>query len=179
MYQIHYELPETEPPVTIIIPYKHGEKFNPVYVCKNDQVMIITTGETIGHARISGAKNAWNDWLVFMDADALYPKDYILKVKKYIRELGNKNPILAATRRGGYGDLFFNVHEHGLIVRKDVFLERTRNYPKGVRYAGKRTDIADYFRDAVKIPVEYFHDFTKGERAYTQLALAFGVGWLI
>jgi len=166
IYPIYYKYDETEPPVTVIIPYKQGEPFNPIYLCKNDQVLVITTGETIGHARILGAKKALNEWLVFMDGDAIYPEDYIIQVKKYIREYNY--PILATTRRGGYGDIFFNVHEHGLIVRKDVFLERTKNYPHGVRPAGRRTDIADYFRDAKKIPVKYYHGYTKGEKAYTR-----------
>jgi len=170
MYPVKAIHPPMEPAVSIIIPYAEGEPFNPIYVCANDELLIAKGGESIGHARIEAAQQARNKWLVFMDGDAVYPPDYIPNIKYYIRAYGW--PVMAAKRKGGFGDLFFQVHEHGLIVRKDVFLERTKNYPEGVKQLGKRTDIADYFRDAVKIPVEYYHSYTKGEKA----AVAAGAG---
>ena len=175
-YPIYRTHPHTEPAVTCVIPYKEGEVFNPVHVCENDEVIVVTGGETIGHARIAGAKAASNEWIVQMDADAVYPKDYILKVKKCIREA--TYPVLAARRIGGFGDLIFNVHEHGLIVRRDVFLERCADYPEGVRQAGNRTDVADLFRDAIKIDAEYYHGFTKGERSAVVLGTA-ATMWLL
>jgi len=162
-YPVYKVLPATEPPVTCIIPYAEGEKFNPIYICENDEALVVLGGESIGHARIEGAKAASNNWIVMMDADAIYPTDYIPRIKEYIREFGY--PVMAAKRLGGFDDLIFKVHEHGLIIRKDVLLERCANYPEGVRLRGSRTDIADLFRDAVKIDVEYYHGFTKGEKS--------------
>ena len=156
------------PPVSVIIPYKIGEKFNPIWICRNDEAIIVLGGPTIGHARIAGAKAAKYEWLVFADADAVYPKDYILQLKDYLAT--TKAKVLAAKRKGGFGDIFFDVHEHGLIVRKSEFLKRTARYPEGVRIANGRTDIADLFRDAEKIPVEYYHGFTKGEKKFIVVA---------
>jgi len=156
-------LPITKyPSVSVIIPYRIGEKFNPIWICSNDEAIIVLGGWTIGHARIAGAKVAKYNWLVFMDADAIYPLDYILKIKDYIKRV--KKTVLATIRTGGFDNIFFDVHEHGLIVHRDEFFKRVLHYPQGVRQAGRRTDIADYFRDAVKIPVKYYHGFTKGEK---------------
>jgi len=163
----------TEPAVSLIVPYAFGEPFNPIYICENDEVIIVFGGESIGHARIASAEIAKNDWLVLMDGDAVYPEDYIPSVKNYIRYYGY--PVMCAKRKGGFGEAFFSTHEHGLIVRKDVFLERCKDYPYGVRDAGRRTDIADYFRDAVKIDVEYHHGLTKGETAAVGFATVLGV----
>jgi len=101
-----------------------------------------------------------------MDADAVYPIDYVPRVKEWIVKIGDEHPVLCATRRGGFGHLFFPNHEHGLIIRRDVFLERTKDYPNNIppiHRHGKRTDVAPLFRDAVRIPVEYYHGFTTGE----------------
>ena len=175
MYPIKAIHLSMEPAVSVVVPYAEGKPFNPIYVCANDEVLIAKGGSSIGEARIEAARQAKNEWLIFMDADAIYPADYIPYVKYYIRACGF--PIMAAKREGGFGDLFFSVHEHGLIVRKDVFLERTKNYPEGVRQLGRRTDVADYFRDAVKIPVDYYHGFTTGEKA--GVAAGVGAGLLV
>jgi len=158
------------PSVSAIIPYKIGEEFNKIWICSNDEAIIVLGGETIGHARIAGARVAKNKWLVFMDADAIYPKDYILKIKDYIWKI--RKPVMATIRLGGFNNIFFDVHEHGLVVHKDEFFNRVKCYPRGVRQAGKRTDIADYFRDAAKIPVKYHHGFTKGEKRAIVIAIS-------
>jgi len=168
-----YELPPKDPPVSIIIPYLCSEPYNPIYVCSNDEVIVVFGGESIGEARITGAKVATNDWIIQTDADAVYPPDYIPKIKDYITK--TDYPILCTVRRGGFGTLFFKVHESALVVRKDVFLERTKNYPQGVRLAGRRTDVADLFRDAKQIPVEYYHGFTKGEKLAIVISAFVGV----
>ena len=163
MYPIKVIHPPMEPAVSVVVPYAEGKPFNPIYICANDEVLIAKGGESIGHARIEAARQAKNEWLIFMDADAIYPPDYIPNIKYYIGTYGF--PIMATKRKGGFGDLFSQVLEHGLIARKNVFLERTKNYPEGVWWRGGRTDVVGYFRDAVKIPVEYYHSFTTDEKA--------------
>ena len=155
----------TEPPVSIIMPYNLERMPYPIFMCENDEGMIVLGGKSIGHARVAGAKKAKNEWLVFVDSDAIYPPNYILEVKEYIRKQGDKTPIMVAKRLGG---LFPNppphrryVYEHGLIVRKDVFFERVKEYPED---AIRRMDIGPYFRDAVPIPAEYYHGLTHGEK---------------
>ena len=161
-----------DPPVTVIIPYKPGDRFNPIHVCRNDEVLVVTGGRSIGEARIAGAKAARNRWLIFMDADAVYPPEYIPNIKSWIRIL--KYPIMAATRRGGYGNIFTKVYEHGLIVRRDVFLMRTRNYSESW-WRGRGTDVSGYFGDAIRIPVVYYHSFTGWEKTATCFLIGFSL----
>ena len=170
----------TEPPVSIIMPYNLERMPYPIFMCKNDEGIIVLGGKSIGHARIAGAKKAKNEWLIFVDSDAIYPPNYILEVKKYIRKQGDKTPIMATKRLGG---LFSNppahrlfAYEHGLIVRKDVFLERIKRYPEN---ATRRMDIGSYFRDAVPIPVEYYHGPTHGEKAILLAILGLSIPLLI
>jgi len=49
-----------EPPVSVILPYKEGDPVNNIYLCENDE-LIVVTGEGIGYARIVGALCAKND----------------------------------------------------------------------------------------------------------------------
>ena len=163
-YPVHAVLPAAEPPVSVIIPYREGKVFNPVYVCVNDEVLVVEGGESIGHARIEGARHAANEWLLMMDSDAVYPKDYVPLVKSYIRRYGSEYPVMSARRRGGFGNTFTKYYESGLIVRKDVFLSRTECYPFGLVWRGRRTDVWGYFEDAVPIDVTYYHDFTTDEK---------------
>ena len=155
----------TYPAVSVIMPFNLERTPNPIMLCENDEGIIVIGGQSIGHARIRGAKEAKNKWLVFVDSDAWYPPEYILQVKEYIRKLGEEHPILATKR---YGGLLSNppphkayVYEHGLIVRKDVFLERVKNYPEN---APRRTDIGGLFKDAYPINVPYYHPATHGEK---------------
>ena len=64
MYPVYYDLPYTSPSISVIVPYKEGTIFNPIHVCKNDEVIVITGGECIGEARITGAKKSINKWIV-------------------------------------------------------------------------------------------------------------------
>lgn len=154
--KIKFVLPTQESAITAIIPYGGEEhQFNEILLCENDEAIIIEGGESIGHARIAGAKSAKHDWLVFMDADAIYPIDFLPSVKHQIEELGEQYPVLSAQRVGGYGNTFWQAPEHGLITRKNVFLDRVAGYTNG-----QRKDIAYLFQDAHKIPVEYHHDLT-------------------
>jgi len=166
----------TEPPVSIIMPYNLERIPYPIAICENDEGIIIVGGKSIGHARIEGAKKAKNEWLIFVDSDAMYPPNYVPEIKKYIREYGNKYPIMATKRKGG---LLSNppfhrqfVYEHGLIVRRDVFFERVKNYPENVP---RQYDIGGYFKDAVPIPVEYYHGPTYGERTILSTLLSLAI----
>ena len=154
--KIKFVLPAQEPAITVIIPYGGEEhQFNEISLCENDEAIIIEGGESIGHARIAGAESAKYSWLVFMDTDAIYPIDFLPLVKHQIEELGEQYPVLSAQRVGGYGNTFWRAPEHGLIMRKNVFLDRVAGYTNG-----QRKDIANLFQDAHKIPVEYHHDLT-------------------
>ncbi len=150
-----------EPPVTIIIPHKCGKPLYPITANLNDEVIIVRGGKSIGHARIEGAKAAKNDWLVFMDSDAIYPQDYVTKVKYFIRNY--QYPIMRTVRTGGLRTIPFL--ESGLVVRKDVFLDRVRDY-QGTWYFGEgRKDVGYLFkRDAKLIPVKYHHSWTELEK---------------
>ena len=153
--KIKFVLPTQEPAISAIIPYGSEEhQFNEISLCENDEASIIEGGESIGHARIAGVESAKHDWLVFMDADATYPKDYISAIKQWVR--GTEHSVLATTRTGGFGSMLWSVHESALITRKDAFLERT----VGFHANDIRKDIAYLFQDAHKIPVEYHHDLT-------------------
>lgn len=154
--KIKFVLPVQEPPISAIIPYGGEEyQFNETSLCENDEAIIIEGGESIGHARIAGAESAKHDWLVFMDADAIYPTDFLPSVKHWIEELGEQYPVLSAQRVGGYGNTFWQAPEHGLITHKTVFLDQVAGYTNGLR-----KDIGNLFQDAHKIPVEYHHDLT-------------------
>jgi len=166
---ISFDLPATEPPITAIIPYCPPYPFYPLSVCENDEVLIVEGGESIGDARIKAAEEAKCEWLVFLDADAVYPRDFILQVKYWINQ--TRYPILGANRVGGFGNFFWNVHESGLIVQKDVFMEITEKYMA----TDRRSDVADLFvTDVKRIPVEYYHDFTHGEITGLSLLLIGG-----
>ena len=152
-------LPPEEPPISFIIPYKQGNIFNPIYICENDEAIIVEGGKSIGHARIIGAKLAKNNWIVQMDSDAFYPKNYVYSIKYFIKKIGNKYPIMGTIRKGGFNNVIWNPYDHGLVVKKDIFLEKTKNYNE----TGHR-DIAKYFQNAYIIPVYYYHNLTKGEK---------------
>jgi len=166
---ISFDLPTTEPSITAIIPYCSPYPFYPLSVCENDEVLIVEGGESIGDARIKAAEEAKFDWLVFLDADAVYPYDFILQVKRYINQTGYH--ILGATRTGGFGNFFWNVLESGLIVRKDIFLAITEGYVA----TDRRSDVAVLFLDkAERIPVEYYHGLTHEETVGLSILLIGG-----
>ena len=164
MFPIYIKYSAVEPAVSLIIPYASGKPFNPIYICENDEAIVVEGGDSIGHARIEGARAASNEWLLMMDSDAVYPEDYVLIAKEFIREYGDKYPVMSAKRKGGFDELFTKFYESGLIVRRDVFLERTKYYPRGLLWVGRRTDVWGYFTDNVKIDLEYYHDFTTNEK---------------
>jgi len=166
---VYKDLPPQDPPLTFIIPYDKGLPFNPLHVCRNDTVLIIYGGATIGHKRIKGAQLAKTEWLVFLDADGIYPKDFALKVKRAIKRYGRFYPAMMAWREHPAFAVYPRPLESGLIVRRDVFLERTKNYPDDMPYfRGFKTDIVEYFHDAVVLKCpdcpRYYHPTSKDEK---------------
>jgi len=161
-----YVLSAEEPPVSVVVPHKSGEPFNDLYLCENDELIIVRGGSSIGDARIAGAEAAENEWIVQLDADAIYPPEYILRVKHYIREFGDEIFVMCARRKGGFGNLFWSCLESGLVARKDAFLERSKSFFARTKwYTGRRKDVGLEFQDAVPIPVYYYHGLTKGEKS--------------
>ena len=161
-------LPEQdEPSVSVIVPHKCGEPLNRFYIESNDEYIVVRGGRCIGEARLYGAKLAKNDWIVQIDGDGYYPYDYIIKVKDNIRAYGDTYPVMCARRVGGFGHFFWPVIESGLIVRKDIFIERTSYVENTSRTwslsGGNRADIGTKFTDAKAVDVYYYHPLTKGE----------------
>jgi len=48
----------TEPPVSIIMPYNFERIPYPIFICENDEGIIVLGGKSIGDARIAGAEKA-------------------------------------------------------------------------------------------------------------------------
>lgn len=164
----------TDPPVSIIIPYKCGGVFNPIGKEPCDEVIVAFGGRTIGDARIDAVRNAKNEWCIQMDADADYPVDYISRCKAAIRQYGDQYAAFYAIRHGGFGNLFWKPYEHGFIHRKDYFLQVVSEgyeafYAQSP--AGVRTDVAPLFQKQgiPSIDVHYKHPMTNGEIQYTQM----------
>jgi len=165
-YPVYFSFSGLTPAISAIIPYKEGEPFNSIFLCENDEALIVTGGESIGQARIAGTREARNEWLVFMDADAVYPPNYILQIKNWLRR--SPSSMMSTIRRGGFGEFAWRVYEHSLVVQRRVFLKRVEGYTP----LAEREDIGGLFQDAKKIPVEYFHGLTKGEKLATALLLS-------
>jgi len=169
-----------EPPVSVILPYKEGDPVNNIYLCENDE-LIVVTGEGIGYARIVGALCAKNDWLVFVDSDAVYPQGYIPKIKKFIRKFGDYFSVFATQRIGGILEnpppLRLFTYEHGLIVRRDEFMMRCLEFLLSDHLP--RDDIGGYFTDAMPIPVIYYHGLTTGETYKFTTLLSMGIAGLL
>lgn len=143
--------------ITVIIPYKAGQPiYNPP---KGDETLWIDEGLGIGEARIEGARRARYDWLIMADADGDYPADYVDRVRKTI--ISGRYPLgFRTTRRGGFTRVGV---ESGIVVRKDVLLERTEGF------------VPDHRKDIMYIPhifddlplvedIRYVHGLTKDEK---------------
>ena len=156
--KIKFVLPAQEPSITAIIPYGGEEhQFNEISLCENDEAFVVE-GKGIGEAQIAGAENAKNEWLVFMDADAIYPEDYISQIKNEIQK--TQDVVLVTKRKGGFGDTFAKVRGSNLAIRKGIFLDKAVQFK--TKFNG-RTDFSFFpnvFSDAHKIPIEYHHDLT-------------------
>ena len=149
-------------PVSIVIPW-NGRP--PLFVPAHnpeDEVIVVTGEKPIGIARLEGALKAEHEWIVFTDADAWYPPDYIRKVKEKIRSGLYPNGFIAV-RKGGF-DVFNRLLEGGLVVRKSYLLEKVKDCYKPT---STRSDILDCIhlrRLPVVEDIWYYHGFTTRER---------------
>jgi len=152
-YPVAKDLPAYNPPVSLIIPYDEGLPFNELHACKNDEVLIVLNGNSIGEKRIAGAMKARNEWLVMLDADGNYPRDFIPRVKEAINRLGF--PLMMAVRTNLP---VARLLESGMVVRKDYFLKKTLRYPCGKwRNPKMRTDVYECFKHEPYVLIDAFY----------------------
>lgn len=154
--------------ISAILPYLPGLPRNPIPP-GYDELLEDDRPGNIGLKRIAMAKKARYSWLVFLDADAVYPKDYFYRIKRVIticEEVGLKG--FRTRRYGGFGVLG-NV-EASLVVRKDEFLKRVEEYNP------EYLDVGYLFEDLPVIDyVGYYHGLTKGERTALAMVSAFTI----
>ncbi len=181
-YPVVKDLPPYEPPVSLIIPYDEGLPFNEVHIGRNDEAIIVLNGNSIGEKRIAGAMKAKNDWLLLMDADGNYPRDYVTRVKLAIRRY--RFPLMMATR---LNLPLPRLLESGMVVEKNYFLKKTSRYPCGKwRNPRFRTDVLNCFNGEPYILIDafYSHPLSTDERrtidgllrTYSYLHLARTIG---
>lgn len=154
------DLPPMKPPVSVIVPYDQGIGMNPIHVCRNDEVIFVLNGTSIGRKRIEGVKRASNDWTVNIDADGTYPKEFIPQVKEAINHYGADHQVMMGVRQGGLMPPS-TLLESGLIARKDAFLEKTSTYREE---RGFWTDVVKWLSDDyIIVPAFYYHPPSKDE----------------
>lgn len=142
--------------VSIVIPHKEGDPLNIPIHDPGDEVLVVE-GLGAGEARIRGASEAVNDWVITVDADGTYPPDYVGKAKSIIVS-GRYPGGFKARRLGGLAS--GAGQEAGIVVPKSLFLEQTANFvPDG------RWDVGYLFRGLPIVPeLTYYHGLTFGER---------------
>jgi len=161
--------------VSVVVPWVPWKPFNPIYVEPGDEVIVADSGLPIFEARKKGIEQARHEWVVCADSDAVYPEDYIPKVKQAI--LSGRYPYGFRTKRmGGYGSSF-NV-EASIVARKDLLLEVCSDFEK-------RNERDDFGRELRWLPmvedITYYHPLTTGEKRSTLilLGLMLSGGYLI
>lgn len=157
--------------VTVVIPLRKGDPVNPIVIGPEDELLIIE-GLGAGEARIKGAKDAKNPWIIMADGDAEYPPDYVEKVKAVI-DSGKYPYGFKTTRLGGFGQS--EPKEAGTIVPRDYFIAATTGFvPDG------RWDIGKYFLDQPVVKeVTYYHALTFSERAVVGVGATAALGGAI
>lgn len=159
--------------ISIVTPIKNEDI---VQVTKqNDESILVDHCPSIGQARIKGTLKSSHDWILMTDSDGTYPKDFIDQVRAKIES--NVYPIgFWCTRRGGFVS---NWLESGLVVRKDIFLERTSDYFP----TSERDDIGRFFYDLpIATDIVYTHSITTNERnivAFIILIISLFIGYKV
>ena len=163
--------------VSIVIPWdERSPLFIPIHD-PEDEVIVVTGEKPIGIARLEGALRAKHEWIVFTDADAWYPPDYISKVKEKIRSGLYPNGFIVA-RKGGF-EALNRLLEGGLVVRKSYLLSVINACYKPT---SARSDILSCMhlrRLPVVEDVWYYHGFTTRERKAIVTAGATTIGALL
>ena len=155
--------------VSVVVPWVPSKPFNPICVEPGDELIVVDSSLPIFEARWKGIEQARHEWIVCADSDAVYPKDYIPKVKRAI--LSGRYPYGFRTKRiGGFGHNF-NV-EASIVARKDLLLEVCKNFRK-LNYRD------DFGRELKWLPVvediTYYHGFTTGEKQSVAVAVSFAL----
>ena len=146
---------------TVIIPYKEGEPIRDPP--EGDETLWIDSDLDIGEARIKGALEASNEWLIQVDADGHYPDDYIEKIRDAIAS-GEYPDGFWCIRRGGLKRTYM---ESGLVVHRELFLERVKDF-----VPNHRLDVGSLFNDLpINDEITYWHGLTKNEKSGVLLLL--------
>ncbi len=154
------------PLLTVIIPYRKDQSIgNPP---KGDETIWMDSGLGIGEQRLKGALKASHEWLIHVDADGHYPPDYVERVREAIAS--GKYPNGFFCQRGGKPYVTYG--EAGLVIRRDLFLERTKKF-----YPNHRLDVSPLFHDLPIVKnIIYDHRLTTSERNVLLLMGVMGLG---
>ncbi|NVM24180.1 MAG: glycosyltransferase [Desulfobacterales bacterium] len=140
--------------ITVVIPYREGEPIG--RPPEGDETLWMNSDLGIGEGRIKGAQQASYDRMVFVDADGVYPDDFIDKVEDAINS-GEYPDGFWCVRKGGFVRTYL---ESGLVVHRDLFLERVKHF-----LPNHRRDIGELFEDLpTNDEITYRHGLTKRER---------------
>ena len=140
--------------ITVVIPYREGEPVG--RPPEGDETLWMNSDLGIGEQRIKGAQQARYDWIVFVDADGYYPDNYITDIEDAINS-GEYPDGFWCVRRGGFTRSYL---ESGLVVRRDLFLERVKHF-----ITNHRRDIGELFEDLpTNDEITYRHGLTKREK---------------
>ena len=135
---------------------------------QGDETLWMNSDLGLGEQRMRGAQKASHEWLVHVDADGYYPPDYVEKVRVAIAS--GKYPDGFFCQRGGRPYVTYG--EAGLVVRRDLFLERTEKF-----FPDHRLDVSSLFYD---LPIEkniiYEHRLTTSEQNVLFLMGIMGLG---
>lgn len=144
----------TSPKLTVIIPYREDQPI--MHPPQGDETIWMDSGLPIGQQRIEGSLRASHKWLVHVDADGDYPEDYIRRVKAAIAS--EKYPVGFWCQREGRP--WSTQGEAGLVIRKNFFLNRIKNF-----VSNHRVDVAYLFRDLpINREIVYAHHLNMSER---------------
>lgn len=154
------------PLLSVIIPYREDQPV--IQPPRGNETLWMNSDLGIGEQRIKGSLEASHEWLVHVDADGYYPPDYLEKVREAIAS--GKYPYGFFCQRAGR---FYPTYgEAGLVVRRDFFLERTKNF-----MPNHRLDISSLFYDLPREKnIIYEHRLTTSERNVLFLMGVVGVG---
>lgn len=147
--------------LTVIVPYRVDEPIG--VVPEGDETLWMDSNLGIGEQRIKGAQQSMHDWIVFVDADGVYPEDYIEKIREAINS-GKYPDGFWCVRRGGFKRAYL---ESGLVVRRDLFLMRIQGF-----IPDHRIDVGSLFNDLpINDEITYRHGFTRNEKKGLMLLL--------